>query len=134
MDATAPVDASTAGAVARIFPGTIVSVHDGDTLAALLNLWPGLTQRVDVRLFGLNAIELAMPGGHEATAHLIGLAPPGSPCTVTLMGVDKFGGRIDGVVTVAGVDVNARMVADGYAAPWNGQGPKPVPVWPIPAQ
>ena len=50
--------------------------------------------------------------------------------TVTLVshGWDKYGGRIDGTITLAdGRNLTAVMVAAGQAAPWDGQGPKPVP-------
>lgn len=118
---------------ARIYPATILDVHDGDSLRASLSLGFGITFDCAVRLQGLNARELAMPGGPEARDHLAALLPIGAPVTVSVVGPDKFGSRWDAYVISNGVDVGQRMVADGYAAPWNGQGVKPVAPWPIPS-
>ena len=44
------------------------------------------------------------------------------------LGWDKYGGRSDAQLTLPdGRDLTAVMIAAGHAAPWNGQGPKPVP-------
>lgn len=117
---------------ARVNPGTVLSVHDGDSCLIELNLGFGVGFRCDVRLAGINARELALPGGREAAAHLAGLLPVGAPVTVTALGPDKYGMRWDcRVVTAAGVDVARQMVDDGFAAVWDGKGPKPVPAWPM---
>lgn len=117
---------------ARVFPGTISSVHDGDGLRVLADVGFSVAVTVDVRLAGINAIELAAPGGLAARDHLAGLAPAGTQVALTTLGPDKFGGRWSGrVVRLDGVDVAQQMVADGYAAPWDGRGAKPVPPWPI---
>lgn len=116
-----------------IVPATVTRVVDGDTLEVGADLGWNLTLRVSVRLAGINAIEHNMPGGREATQHLATIAPPGTTVTLTSLGMDKYGGRSDGrIVRGDGVDVAARMVTDGYAAVWDGKGPRPVPPWPIP--
>jgi endonuclease YncB( thermonuclease family) len=85
-----------------------------------------------IRLFGINAIELADPGGPEARDHLAQLAPIGATVTVVSHGYDKFGGRVDAeLFTTDDTNVSRQMVIDGYAAAWTGEGPKPVPAWPI---
>lgn len=128
------------------FEATVISVHDGDTvimdvvleedsvdhdLGFDLRLQHSLKvlQRSSCRLLGINARELGQPGSIEARDHLAGLLSP----TVTVRSVrrDKFSGRFDGLIVSNGVDVNAQMIADGYAAPWNGTGTRPVPPWPI---
>src|SRR6185312_11963648 len=109
-------------------------VWDGDSVHVVADLGFDLTIKLMVRLNGINARELSEPGGPEARDHLAGLIPPGSAVTLTSVAVDKFGGRTDGVLTTpAGVNVSAQMVKDGYAAAWNGEGPRPSPPWPIPA-
>lgn len=114
-------------------PATIVRIIDGDTLVAAADLGWHLTLELTVRLADVNAIELARPGGREAAQHLAALTPPGSAVTLVSLGLDKYGGRTDGrIIRPDGVDVAARMVADGYAAPWDGRGPRPTPPWPIP--
>lgn len=137
---------------AYTYRGQVLEVHDGDTLRVDLDLIGvagkhldvdlgfdvhiashRLRLREDVRLKGCNAIELAAPGGVEARDHLAQLLPVGSTVTVQTFKPDKFGGRYDALITLAdGGDVTTVMCADGYAAPWNGQGPKPTPPWPIP--
>lgn len=112
----------------------IVRVLDGDTVIVDVSCGFFITVRMSCRLVGINAIELHDPGGAAARDHLANLlaGPLLGPTVVQSVGVDKFAGRFDAVLVAAGVDVNARMVADGYAAAWDGTGPRPTPPWPIP--
>jgi endonuclease YncB( thermonuclease family) len=115
------------------YEATVVSVHDGDTCTLDLALGFWVTARMSCRLAGFNCIELADPGGREAGEHLAGLIPPGSPVTVRSVKPDKYAGRFDGVIyNLVGTNVNEQMITDGYAAPWAGSGPRPLPPWPIP--
>lgn len=117
----------------RVYPATVTSVHDGDTCAVMADLGFGVWRAVTVRLDGINARELAQPGGAEARAYLIGLLPVGTKVTLTSLGWDKYGDRTDGLLALSnGDDVSALMVAAGYAARWNGIGPRPIPPWPVP--
>ena len=122
------------------YTATIESVTDGDTCVALIDLGFSILHRVNVRLFGCNAAEHATPGGDAATAHLRTLLPAGTRVGLRSRGVDKYGGRTDASLLLADatgkltVDLVTGLIADGWAAPWNGTGPKPVPVWPIPAK
>jgi micrococcal nuclease len=119
----------------RTYPATVTGVHDGDSISCLADLGWGVWRAVTVRLAGINAQELAQPGGKEARDHLLGLMPIGTKVTLICLGVDKFGDRSDCLLTLPdGRDVAHQMVADGYAAAWTGQGPKPVPPWPVPAR
>ena len=121
-------------------PALVATVHDGDTLdvhidlgtKALLGraLW---AHDVPIRLAGCNARELAQPGGPEARDHLAGLLPVGSPAQLSLVTVDKFGGRLDAVVTLPdGSDLVQLLIASNWAAAWDGTGARPVPPWPRP--
>jgi endonuclease YncB( thermonuclease family) len=137
--------ARSVAAPGRSYPFLVVSVHDGDTLTALADRGDGDWWLTDVRLVGGNARELKNPGGPEARDHLIELVRPIQPQlllalvssrtvrgNLTTAGWDKFGGRVLGRIATPTVpDVMATMIADGYAAPWNGKGAKPVPPWPI---
>lgn len=117
----------------RVYPAVVVAVHDGDTVEVTASLGFDVWRNVSVRLSGINAIELAQPGGKDARDHLIGLMPVGSVVTLTSLSYDKYGGRVDGTLGLSGGrDASAVMVADGFAAAWNGKGPRPVPPWPIP--
>lgn len=115
-------------------PATVVRLVDGDSVELSAELGWRVTIGVSARLVGINAIEHNMPGGREATAHLASLIPPGTKVDLESLGADKYGSRWDCRLTRAdGIDVAAQMVADGYAALWDGHGPRPVPPWPIPA-
>lgn len=119
---------------ARTYPGTVTAVHDGDTLRVLVDVGFNAFMRIDARLYGCNAAELATPAGVAARSHLATLAVPDAPVMVTCYGPDKYGGRWTcDVVTTAGVSLSRQMIADGYAAAWNGHGSAPVPPWPVPA-
>ena len=129
------------------------SIHDGDTFRVLvqdraseakgkrlpdglvdvgwtIEAHPGATiaVHVDVRLYGCNAAELATDQGKTALAYLEQLMPVGTPVHVLSYGPDKYGSRWDCAISLPdGRDLTAVMVAAGQAAPWNGEGPKPVP-------
>lgn len=108
-------------------------VIDGDTVALDVDLGFWTHEYMLCRLLGLNARELHDPGGKEARDHLAGMLPVGSKVVVASIKPDKYAGRFDGVIYDAdNADVNALMVASGYAAAWDGSGSKPVPPWPIP--
>lgn len=111
----------------------VVRVVDGDTVLLDVDLGFYVHVRMSCRLAGINAREHNQPGGAEATAHLAALLMEGESVTVGSVSADKYGGRFDGIILdVANLNVNERMVVDGYAARWDGVGSKPVPPWPIP--
>jgi len=135
------------------YPGTVLSLHDGDTFRVEISIprarhtrdvgWDltlpsssalGWQARivVDVRLYGCNAAEIATPAGKADLAYLQTLIPVGTIVALTSYGWDKYGGRTDAAITLVGgandgKDLTALMVAAGHAAPWDGTGPKPVP-------
>jgi endonuclease YncB( thermonuclease family) len=116
------------------FQATIVEVHDGDTFRAdlyvgLAGIW--LRDR-RIRLAGCNAAELHEPGGVPALGALVALLPPGSAALVRVVSevADPHGRLLATVRNTNGVDVVDQLIADGWAAPWNGHGPAPVPAWP----
>ena len=85
-------------------------------------------RRQSVRLAGINAPELATTAGKLALAYLQSLVKAGDWVTLTDQGWDKYGGRIDGLITLAdGSDLSQLMIAANEAAPWDGKGTKPVP-------
>jgi endonuclease YncB( thermonuclease family) len=117
----------------REYPVTVVRVIDGDTVLVDLDLGFWMTARLSCRLAACNAIESNQPGGSEAHTHLAALLPVGTVTTTRSIGVDKYSGRFDGYLALPdGRDATAVMIADGYAAPWNGKGKRPTPPWPIP--
>lgn len=133
------------------YKATVANVHDGDTIDVSVVLVPGRTkrkatdidcgfnvhevsgvgvvlERQSVRLLGCNAPELATLAGKDALAFLETVVHVGDAVTLVSHGWDKFGGRIDGQVTLAdGRDLTQVMIAAGHALPWDGRGAKPVP-------
>jgi len=110
---------------------TVAYVHDGDTLAADLDLGFSLKLRQLLRLDGCNAIELSQPGGLEARTNLTLLLPADGIVAVRVVGLDKYAGRCDAQVALPdGRDLVTTLIAGQWAVPWNGLGPKPTPNWP----
>jgi endonuclease YncB( thermonuclease family) len=113
-----------------VYPATVATVHDGDTLRAVCDLGFHATLTVDVRLDGINARELHTPGGREAREQLAALVL-GQQVTLTSLGLDKYGRCLGRLTLPDGSDVATAMVGAGYAAPYSGHGTKSVPAWPI---
>jgi endonuclease YncB( thermonuclease family) len=133
------------------YKATVVEIHDGDTFDVDLVLVRSrarrhvadrdlgfnvhqvsgrgvVLERQSVRLFGCNAPELATDAGKAALAYLQTVLHVGDEVTLISHGWDKYGGRIDGSVTLSdGRDLAAVMIAADQAAPWDGKGTKPVP-------
>lgn len=110
----------------RVYPATVTGIHDGDSLTVLADLGFDVWRRVTIRLAGMNANELAAPGGAQSRDHLKALLPLGSSVTLTAQHYDKYGNRVDALITMPdGRDVSTVMIADGFAAAWDGTGVKP---------
>jgi len=111
------------------YAGVVDLVHDGDTVYVKLDVGFDLTVYTRVRIFGINAPELATPEGKVARDFAKTLLAPGDEVKVVSHGWDKFGGRIDGDIAFGGDPPNdfaQTMVDAGHAKPWTGVGPKPV--------
>lgn len=106
----------------RVLPGQVTRVVDGDTL------WfqpdePG-EPLVAVRLRGIDAPETCQAWGRQATAALREQVQ-GRPVTLRTHGQDDYR-RTLGTLSVAGVNLNATLVAQGHAWAWrdaNGRSP-----------
>lgn len=120
-----------------LYNGQVIDVHDGDSLRVYVDrgmrdysVWP-------IRLLGGNARELSAPGGTEARDELKRRLPPGMAVVLATVKPDKYGERKDAAVFYADPsgavhDLVAEMIADGWLAPYSGDGPMPVPPWPRP--
>lgn len=107
------------------YRGTVDGVHDGDTVNVILDIGFDLSIYTRIRVFGINAPELSTPEGKAARDFAKKLLKHGAHVTVVSRGWDKFGGRIDGVITYSGGDFAAKMISSGHAKPWTGKGVKP---------
>lgn len=114
------------------YSATVLSVHDSDTVTLNVDLGFDTWHRGAFRIHGINARELAEPGGKEARDHLAVLLA-GAKVVVDTVKPDKFGGRWGAHVKLAdGRDLGALLVGEFWAASWDGRGAKPVPPWPRP--
>jgi len=57
------------------YDGTVIDVHDGDTMHVEIRLGCDVTLRMTIRLYGINAPELATPDGKTALAYIKTLLP-----------------------------------------------------------
>lgn len=132
------------------YPAVVSEIHDGDTIKVDIllikrrfrlfnredqdlgfNVW--LTKKgvelkgQSVRFYGCNAPELSTDAGKASLATLETLIKVGDPLTLVSHGWDKYGGRIDGSLTLSdGRDLVQTMISLGAAVVWDGKGPKPV--------
>ena len=88
--------------------GKVVSIHDGDTITILQN-----KTQIKVRLFGIDAPELKQPYGKKSKQFLANLIA-GEVVEVEENGKDRYK-RTIGTIYLNGADINAQMVANGYA-------------------
>lgn len=131
------------------YKATVVNLHDGDTIDVDIVLCPtgkvrpghehdlgfGIwrttrgteLRRQSVRLNGCNAPELATAEGKAALAYLETMLKDGDAVTLLSHGFDKYGRCLGNITLADGRDLTAAMIAANQAAPWNGEGPKPVP-------
>ena len=108
------------------YRGVVDLVHDGDTVNVRLDVGFDLTVYARVRIAGINAPELSTDAGKLARDFARSLLPVGAAVTVTSHGWDKYGGRIDGSLTLADMsDFGASMIYAGHAVVWDGKGAKP---------
>jgi len=95
-------------ATAGEFYGTVTRVSDGDTITVTVG-----SERVVIRLYGIDAPESSQEFGLEATRAL-SAAILGKVVRVVSNGVDHYG-RTIGVVFYSRVDMNRLMLLNGLA-------------------
>ena len=121
---------------AKVYHGyfTVREVHDGDTIYGDLD--QGLDSwhhNLGLRVAGINARELADPGGKEARDNLASLVHVGDVFPIASFRWDKYANRIDASVTLPdGRTLATVLIAAQWAAAWDGRGRKEdhVPPWP----
>ncbi len=91
-------------------PGEAIRIYDGDTLSIMMG-----GQKLNVRLYGIDAPQNGQPGYVSATRFLKRLIS-GHPLEVTVLKTDRAG-QSHAIVVRNGKEssVNAAMVANGYA-------------------
>lgn len=98
------------GAAAATLQGRADLVFDGDSLLFVAD---GSRQPLEVRLHGIDAPEGCQAGGAQAREFLAAMVRD-KPATLQTKGLDHYG-RTLAVLTVDGLVVNQRLVAEGHA-------------------
>lgn len=106
-------------------PATVVSVYDGDTFTARVEVWPGVLVETSVRIVGIDAPEIRGKCDEErrqaraARDELAALL--GGRVLLLEIKRDKYAGRVDARVLGAdGRDVAEAMLAAGLARAYDG--------------
>jgi endonuclease YncB( thermonuclease family) len=115
------------------YKAQLISVHDGDSCRVMLDQGLREYRNMAIRLFGINAPELATAAGPPSRAHLIGLLGGESGVALVIRTIrdaaDKYGERWDGKLwlesagtwgadnefVVTAPSLNTQMVTDGFA-------------------
>ena len=96
---------------AQAWPGTVLDVHDGDTVTVA----PRGDVRVpmQIRLYGIDAPELDQKGGPQSRDRLRSFAQPDQDVEVILMSIDRYGRTVALLATDR--VLNADMLEKGQA-------------------
>jgi endonuclease YncB( thermonuclease family) len=108
------------------YPAQVVRVIDGDTFAARVEVWPGLSVDTKVRLRDIDAPELHARCAYEhikaeaARDALLTILAEGN-VAISRVGMDKYAGRVDAAVSTRNTaDVSAALRDGGWARSYSG--------------
>src|ERR1700733_7200735 len=108
------------------YPAEVLRIIDGDTFEARVRVWPGLDVDTKVRLRGIDAAELharcsdELAKAQAARTALETILSDGG-VTISRVGVDKYGGRVDATIATRGTaDVSAALLNGGFARAYDG--------------
>ena len=90
-------------------PAKVIKISDGDTITILTQQH----EQIKVRLYGIDAPEKKQPYGKKSKQFLANLIA-GKVVEVDENGKDRYK-RTIGTIYLDGKDINAQMVANGYA-------------------
>jgi endonuclease YncB( thermonuclease family) len=109
-----------------VYPAEVLRVIDGDTFEARVHVWPGLDVNTKIRLRNIDAPELHARCADEtvkaqaARAALETMLATG-PVTVSRIGIDKYGGRVDALAATRDTpDISAALLTGGFARSYDG--------------
>jgi endonuclease YncB( thermonuclease family) len=110
----------------------IAGVADGDTIRSTVKL-PCPLCAVSVRIRGIDTPETGYLAkcsaektkGIAAKEFLTNFVINQPTMMARNIKWDKYGGRIDAVVEINGIDIGKLMLEKGFAKPYSGTGPKP---------
>lgn len=106
------------------FLALILTVTDGDTFKARIEIWPSVEVITAVRLKGIDTPEIrgkcaaerekALAARERLRSLLVGSV------VISNVELDKFAGRVDATVTVDGKNVGDTLVSEGLARVYTG--------------
>lgn len=98
------------------YTAIVEKIVDGDTLDLSVNLGFRIYNRDRFRLLGIDTPERGQAGWAKATAALKNLIPVGAEVIINTAKPyrDKYG-RWLATIYLDGQDINAKMIADGFA-------------------
>lgn len=107
------------------YRATITRVVDGDTLDAVVQVWPGITAQASLRLFGIDTPELKAKQTCERTLAqsartALEQIASGKSVTIIVRRMDKYAGRYDASVNVDGMDLSSEMLRRKVARAYDG--------------
>jgi len=117
---------------ANIYDATLDFAYDGDTVYLESELWPGLTQYIKLRIYGIDTPEIRTK---QACQKALGLKAKafitnylsGKTLTISNISKDKYFGRVVGDLYADGILVSDIMLKQGFAVPYFGK--KKTKVW-----
>lgn len=121
-----------AAKVLALYPATVVKVEDGDTVKVTVPAFANTPfQTLSVRIMGIDTPESSkahakcadeITAGKTASQYAKTLVRPGDKVMIGYVGLDKYGGRILGYITLPdGRDWSTIMLASGQALPYDGK-------------
>ncbi len=108
------------------YPATVLRVIDGDTVELGVALWPGLVQRIRLRLDGVNTPEkrgaplCEKIEAAKATKFTRSFLNRATVVWVSGVRLGKYAGRVLGKIAVNGKDLGQALLAAGLARPYHG--------------
>jgi endonuclease YncB( thermonuclease family) len=97
-----------------IASATILEVHDGDTIKAVLDLGFRISYTTFIRVAGVNAPELPTAQGYASQHYLRTLLKPGDVVTCRSKRLDKYGRSVCYITRADGSDVGAMILSTGH--------------------
>lgn len=114
-----------AAAAATRYTVDVVRVLDGDTVDVDVQIWPGLRQRIRVRVAGVDTPEIhtrrpcEKQAGYEAKRFVEAWVQSGG-VMLDQVTLGKYAGRVVGHLRRGGRDLSADLLAAGLAQPYDG--------------
>lgn len=112
--------------IVELVTAFVISVHDGDTIRARAEIWPGTTVETGVRVAGVDTPELHGKCPTEKTlaerarARAAALMPAGAEIRLHDVRTGKYAGRVVARVTVNGEDMADILIREGLGRPYSG--------------